>query len=206
MTWLRNCFALMFIAAFVAGCSMTGGSTPLPSEPTLVCPVGQVQVQHPDNSDFPCDWPEKSALIDVDVDVDLQGGRAEATEWGVNFPAGAVHVVIEMSRESYDLLLDQAALSRDVASTRLLLSDKTLASLVPLDTIKAYTAAQKEELDEGGPITDSALKDNSIQVGLLFTGSSVIDPDFQLLTDDKGLQPADDAIADREHQNPCSGP
>jgi osmoprotectant transport system substrate-binding protein len=29
----------------------------------------------------------------------------------------------------------------------------------------------------------------------LFTGSSVIDPDYVLLTDDKGLQPADDAIA-----------
>ncbi len=52
-----------------------------------------------------------------------------------------------------------------------------------------------KKLDEGGPITDAALKDNSIQVGLLFTGSSVIDPGFQLLTDDKGLQPADDAIA-----------
>jgi osmoprotectant transport system substrate-binding protein len=52
-----------------------------------------------------------------------------------------------------------------------------------------------KKLDTGGPITVSALKDNSIQVGLLFTGSSVIDPDFVLLTDDKGLQPADAAIA-----------
>lgn len=51
------------------------------------------------------------------------------------------------------------------------------------------------KLDAGGPITLQALKDNSIQVGLLFTGSSVIDPDFVLLTDDKGLQPADAAIA-----------
>ena len=47
----------------------------------------------------------------------------------------------------------------------------------------------------GGPITNKALKDGSIDVGLLFTGSSVIDPDFVLLTDDKGLQPADNAIA-----------
>lgn len=52
-----------------------------------------------------------------------------------------------------------------------------------------------KKLDAGGPITVKALHDNSIQVGLLFTGSSVIDPEFQLLTDDKGLQPADDAIA-----------
>ena len=52
-----------------------------------------------------------------------------------------------------------------------------------------------KKLDAGGPITVKALQDGSIQVGLLFTGSSVIDPDFQLLTDDKGLQPADDAIA-----------
>ena len=52
-----------------------------------------------------------------------------------------------------------------------------------------------KKLDAGGPITNKALKDGSIDVGLLFTGSSVIDPDFQLLTDDKGLQPADNAIA-----------
>jgi osmoprotectant transport system substrate-binding protein len=52
-----------------------------------------------------------------------------------------------------------------------------------------------KKLDPGGPITNKALKDGSIDVGLLFTGSSVIDPDFVLLTDDKGLQPADNAIA-----------
>jgi len=52
-----------------------------------------------------------------------------------------------------------------------------------------------KKLDTGGPITNKALKDGSIDVGLLFTGSSVIDQDFVLLTDDKGLQPADNAIA-----------
>jgi len=52
-----------------------------------------------------------------------------------------------------------------------------------------------KKLDAGGPITDAALKDGSIDVGLLFTGSSIIDSNFQLLTDDKGLQPADDAVA-----------
>jgi osmoprotectant transport system substrate-binding protein len=52
-----------------------------------------------------------------------------------------------------------------------------------------------KKLDAGGPITSKALKDNTIQVGLLFTGSSVIDPDFVLLKDDKGLQPADNPTA-----------
>jgi osmoprotectant transport system substrate-binding protein len=52
-----------------------------------------------------------------------------------------------------------------------------------------------KKLDAGGPITNKALKDGSIDVGLLFTGSSVIDANFVLLTDDKGLQPADNAIA-----------
>jgi osmoprotectant transport system substrate-binding protein len=52
-----------------------------------------------------------------------------------------------------------------------------------------------KKLDAGGPITGKALTDGSIDVGLLFTGSSVIDSDFVLLTDDKGLQPADNAIA-----------
>jgi osmoprotectant transport system substrate-binding protein len=52
-----------------------------------------------------------------------------------------------------------------------------------------------KKLDVGGPITSRPLKDNTIQVGELFTGSSVIDPDFVLLKDDKGLQPADNPTA-----------
>ncbi|HEX4491693.1 MAG TPA: ABC transporter substrate-binding protein [Acidimicrobiia bacterium] len=52
-----------------------------------------------------------------------------------------------------------------------------------------------KKLDEGGPITDSALEDGDIQVGLLFSGSSVLDKDFVQLQDDKGLQPADAVVA-----------
>jgi osmoprotectant transport system substrate-binding protein len=52
-----------------------------------------------------------------------------------------------------------------------------------------------KKLDEGGPITDSALEDGDIQVGLLFSGSSIINADFVQLQDDKGLQPADNVIA-----------
>jgi osmoprotectant transport system substrate-binding protein len=48
-----------------------------------------------------------------------------------------------------------------------------------------------KKLDPGGPITSQALKDGTIQVGILFTASSVIDPDFVLLEDDKEMQPAD---------------
>jgi osmoprotectant transport system substrate-binding protein len=55
--------------------------------------------------------------------------------------------------------------------------------------------AEVKALDTGGPITVTALKDGDIDVGLLFTGSSPIDPDFVLLTDDQALQPADNAIA-----------
>jgi osmoprotectant transport system substrate-binding protein len=52
-----------------------------------------------------------------------------------------------------------------------------------------------KKLDPGGPITNQALDDGTIQVGLLFTGSSVIKDNYVLLTDDKGLQPADNPIA-----------
>lgn len=52
-----------------------------------------------------------------------------------------------------------------------------------------------KKLDEGGPITDSSLEDGAIQVGLLFSGSSVLDKDFVQLQDDKGLQPADAVVA-----------
>jgi osmoprotectant transport system substrate-binding protein len=51
-----------------------------------------------------------------------------------------------------------------------------------------------KKLDEGGPITVQALEDNDVQVALLFTGSSVIPKDAVLLTDDKGLQPADNPV------------
>ncbi len=50
------------------------------------------------------------------------------------------------------------------------------------------------KLDAGGPITNKALDDGTIQVGLLFTGSSVIKKNYVLLADDKGLQPSDNAI------------
>ena len=52
-----------------------------------------------------------------------------------------------------------------------------------------------KKLDVGGPVTVKALQDGTIDVGILFTGSSVIDDDFVLLEDDKGLQPADNPTA-----------
>jgi osmoprotectant transport system substrate-binding protein len=51
-----------------------------------------------------------------------------------------------------------------------------------------------KKLDPGGPITVSALEDGDIDVALLFTGSSVIPKGAVLLTDDKGLQPADNPV------------
>src|SRR5262249_51170336 len=52
-----------------------------------------------------------------------------------------------------------------------------------------------KKLDTGGPVTTGALQDGSIQVAELFTGSSVIDPDFVLLKDDRQLQPGENPIA-----------
>jgi osmoprotectant transport system substrate-binding protein len=54
--------------------------------------------------------------------------------------------------------------------------------------------SEVKKLDAGGPITVKALEDGDIQVALLFTGSSVIPKDAVLLTDDKGLQPADNPV------------
>jgi osmoprotectant transport system substrate-binding protein len=51
-----------------------------------------------------------------------------------------------------------------------------------------------KKLDPGGPITLQALENGDIDVGLLFTGSSVIPKDAVLLRDDKGLQPADNPV------------
>lgn len=54
--------------------------------------------------------------------------------------------------------------------------------------------SEVKKLDAGGPITMKALEDGDIDVALLFTGSSVIPKDAVLLTDDKGLQPADNPV------------
>jgi osmoprotectant transport system substrate-binding protein len=51
-----------------------------------------------------------------------------------------------------------------------------------------------KKLDVGGPVTVKALEDGDIQVGILFTGSSVIPKDAVLLKDDKGLQGADNPL------------
>ncbi len=50
-------------------------------------------------------------------------------------------------------------------------------------------------LDAGGPLTVEALKNNDIQVGLLFTSdASIAVNNFVLLQDDKGLQLADNLV------------
>jgi osmoprotectant transport system substrate-binding protein len=51
-----------------------------------------------------------------------------------------------------------------------------------------------KKLDVGGPVTVKALQDGDIQVGILFTGSSVIPKDAVLLRDDQGLQGADNPV------------
>jgi len=52
-----------------------------------------------------------------------------------------------------------------------------------------------KKLDAGGAVTNADLDDGTIDVAILFTGSSLIKPDYVLLKDDKGLQPADNPIA-----------
>jgi osmoprotectant transport system substrate-binding protein len=51
-----------------------------------------------------------------------------------------------------------------------------------------------KKLDVGGPVTVKALEDGDIQVGILFTGRSVIPKDAVLLKDDQGLQGADNPV------------
>ncbi len=51
-----------------------------------------------------------------------------------------------------------------------------------------------KKLDAGGPVTVKALEDGDIQVGILFTGSSVIPNGAVLLKDDQGLQGADNPL------------
>lgn len=57
-----------------------------------------------------------------------------------------------------------------------------------------FQFSEVKKLDVGGPITVAALEDGDIDVGLLFTGSSVIPKKTVLLEDDQGLQPADNPL------------
>src|SRR3989441_5321748 len=50
-----------------------------------------------------------------------------------------------------------------------------------------------KKLDFGGPLTVNALKSGAIQVGELFS-TSVYDPDFVVLEDDKHLEAADNIV------------
>jgi glycine betaine/choline ABC-type transport system substrate-binding protein len=65
-----------------------------------------------------------------------------------------------------------------------------------------------KSLDFGGPETVAALKSGAVQVGELFS-TSVYDPDFQVLVDDKHLEAADNitpvirAAVDIDHQDPA---
>lgn len=57
-------------------------------------------------------------------------------------------------------------------------------------TFKSFTA-----LDAGGPYTIGALRDGTIDVGILFTTTAALaDGDLVLLEDDKGLQPAEHVV------------
>jgi osmoprotectant transport system substrate-binding protein len=52
-----------------------------------------------------------------------------------------------------------------------------------------------KQLDVGGAVTNAALDHGDIDVAVLFTGSSVIKPNYFLLEDDKGLQSAENPMA-----------
>jgi osmoprotectant transport system substrate-binding protein len=72
--------------------------------------------------------------------------------------------------------------------------DRDLCLGAKSQDLYGFQFKEVKKLDTGGPITTSALKDGDIDVGLLFTGSSVIPKGTVLLTDDKGLQPADNPV------------
>jgi glycine betaine/choline ABC-type transport system substrate-binding protein len=62
-----------------------------------------------------------------------------------------------------------------------------------LKSVYGIEFKQVRPLDFGGPLTVSALKSGAIQVGELFS-TSVYDPDFVVLEDDKHLQAADNIV------------
>jgi osmoprotectant transport system substrate-binding protein len=59
-----------------------------------------------------------------------------------------------------------------------------------LKSLYGITFKEVKSLDFGGPTTVAALKNGAVQVGELFS-TSVYDPDFVVLTDDKHLEAAD---------------
>jgi glycine betaine/choline ABC-type transport system substrate-binding protein len=64
---------------------------------------------------------------------------------------------------------------------------------IGLKNVYGITFKQIKTTDFGGPITVHALKAGTIQIGELFS-TSVYDPDFVVLTDDKHLENADNIV------------
>src|SRR5436189_1252430 len=64
---------------------------------------------------------------------------------------------------------------------------------IGLKDVYGIVFKQVKPLDFGGPLTVNALKSGAIQVGELFS-SSVYDPDFVVLDDDKHLEAADNLV------------
>ncbi len=62
-----------------------------------------------------------------------------------------------------------------------------------LKSVYGINFKQIKKTDFGGPITVNALKAGTIQVGELFS-TSVYDPDFVVLTDDKHLEASDNVV------------
>jgi osmoprotectant transport system substrate-binding protein len=72
--------------------------------------------------------------------------------------------------------------------------DRPLCLGTTAEQLYGFKFKDVAKLDAGGPLTVQALDDGNIDVALLFTGSSVIPKDAVLLTDNKGLQPADNPV------------
>jgi glycine betaine/choline ABC-type transport system substrate-binding protein len=64
---------------------------------------------------------------------------------------------------------------------------------IGLKNVYGVVFKQVKKLDFGGPLTISALKSGAVQVGELFS-SSLYDPDFVALQDDKHLELADNLV------------
>ena len=138
-----------------------------------------------------------AAAVNADLKTKAEGDDVVVSDASTAVDVNAFYVT-KATQQQYDLttISDLKAVAGQLVfggppecSERPLCLGNTEQQLYGLDF------KEVKKLDVGGPITGKALKDGDIQVGLLFTGSSVLDPDFVMLEDDKGLQPADNAIA-----------
>lgn len=126
---------------------------------------------------------------------ELEGTGIIATEPAPAVDVNGFYMMQDQADElGVETLSDLEGISQDLVLGGPPECEERQPCLLGLQDVYGLEFASVEKLDVGGPITAQNLVDGVIDIGVLFTGSSVIPDGAVLLEDDKQLQPADNPV------------